>query len=144
MESLRFAAWFTVHIIVPIFAPVALLPLLRLGVTFRRSARGIVSGALRDGQLFWVVITMCAEAGYELAGFFEHATPVGRAFAWAGLFAVITISILSSALLLVGAIDSLDEGARQRAGIRSKIMQLSVGATAVVSILFSVIHLLAQ
>jgi len=51
MEPLQFVAWVIVHIAVPIFSPIALLPLLGIGVTFRKSAHGIVRNAVKNGQL---------------------------------------------------------------------------------------------
>ena len=141
MELLRFAAWFAVHIVIPVFAPIALLPMLRLGLTFRHTARGIVSRAVQDGQLFWVAITIGAENCYELAGYLNHATGVGGTVAWAVLFLVVVVIIFSSALVLVGTIDSLDRDvAREGAGGSKIIVLVSFLTTAVVAVIFSATH----
>ncbi len=145
MALLRFSAWFAVHISVPVFAPIALLPILRLGITFRHTARGIVSKAVQDGQLFWVAITIGAENCYELAGYQNHATGAGGAVTWAALLLVVVGIIFSSALVLLGTIDSLDRGVpREAAGGSQMIVLVPCLTTAVVSMVFSATQFHAQ
>lgn len=60
MNTLQFIAWIFIHIAIPIFAPIALLPLLGIGRTYREQARGLVYSVVKDGQLFWPVIAMSA------------------------------------------------------------------------------------
>ena len=110
MESLQFFAWLVVHIVVPIFAPIAMLPLLAIGRTFRSSANDVVYNAVKNGQLLWAGIAMSAGACYEIGVYLEHASALGRAYAWIGLASCIVLITLSAILVMLGAIDGLDEG----------------------------------
>jgi hypothetical protein len=142
MDLLRFAGWFVVHVGVPIFAPIGLLPLLRLARTFRTSAKGIVAKSIRDGQLFWTVIALCAETCYELAGYQEHATGLGSTIAWAGLFLHVGIIVFAAGLVLLGAIDTLALSMQPDDQAKPIIMLISVWTTAAVAVSFSTVHVL--
>ncbi|MYM26178.1 hypothetical protein GTP46_26470 [Duganella sp. FT135W] len=85
METLQFLAWLVVHIAVPIFAPIVMLPLLAIGRTFRSSANDVVYNAVKNGQLLWAGIAMSGGACYEIGVYLEHASALGRAYAWIGL-----------------------------------------------------------
>jgi hypothetical protein len=140
MESLQFLAWAIVHICIPIFAPVALLPLLGVARTFRASAKGIVYNAIKNGQLLWTGIAMSAGACYELAGYLEHATTHGRAFAWICLMGCIFIMTISAVLVMLGAIDGLNENAEQESAKPSRIMIVSFLLTTASAVIFGGAH----
>ena len=60
------AGWLFFNVGVPVFGPVALPLLLSFSQLYGRSSRGIVTRVIQDGQLLWVVISMCASACYEI------------------------------------------------------------------------------
>jgi hypothetical protein len=126
MDLLQFLAWAVVHIGVPIFAPIALLPLLGVTRTFRQSARGVVYNAVKNGQLLWIVIAMSSEGCYELAGYLESAASNGRELAWTGLASHIFFIVLSAVLVMLGAIDGLNERTDLEGARPSRIMLLSI------------------
>ncbi len=140
MESLQFLAWAIVHICIPIFAPIALLPLLGVGRTFRASAKGVVYNAVKNGQLLWTGIAMSAGACYELAGYLEHAALRGRAFAWIGLTGCIFIITISAVLVMLGSIDGLNENVEKRSARPSRIMIVSFLLTAASAAIFGGTH----
>jgi len=142
MEPLQFVAWVIVHIAVPIFAPIALLPLLGIGVTFRKSAHGIVRNAVKNGQLLWVAISMSAGCCYELAGYLEHAVPPGRNMAWTCWGFCVFIIAISAVLVMVGAIDALEDEGNISDERPSRIMLISMVLTAATAVVFSVVHFL--
>jgi hypothetical protein len=129
MNTLQFIAWIFVHIAIPIFAPIALLPLLAIGRTFRSSANDVVYNAVKNGQLLWAAIAMSAGACYEIGVYLEHASVQGRPFAWIGLTACIFFISLSAVLVLLGAIDGLDEGFDAKAAEPSRMMVISIFLT---------------
>ncbi|MFM0204242.1 hypothetical protein PQR53_30850 [Paraburkholderia fungorum] len=71
-------SWLFFNVGVPVFAPIALLPLLNFSRYYRHVAQSITRRSIEDGQLFWVVISMCASACYEigcaLSGAPTHST----------------------------------------------------------------------
>lgn len=129
MDTLQFIAWIVVHIVVPIFAPIAMLPLLAIGRTFRPSAKDVVYNAVKNGQLLWAAIAMSAGACYEIGVYLEHASALGRPFAWIGLTACIFCITFSAVLVMLGAIDGLDEGFDARAAEPSRMMVISIFLT---------------
>lgn len=142
MESLQFLAWIIVHIAIPIFAPIALLPLLTVSRTFRLSVNGVVYNAVKDGQLLWAGIAMCAGTCYEIALYLEHASALGRSMAWIGLTACIFFITFSAVLVMLGAIDSLDENGDAHRAEPSRIMVISILLTAAAAGVFGAAHYL--
>lgn len=140
METLQFLAWVIVHIGVPIFAPIALLPLLGIGRTFRSSAKGVVYNAIKNGQLLWIVIAMSASGCYELAEYLEHASATWRTFAWGCLSGSIFIITISAVLVMLGAIDLLEENKADPGANPSRIMVVSFLLTAASAGLFGGAH----
>ena len=142
MDLLQFLAWAVVHIGVPIFAPIALLPLLGVTRTFRQSARGVVYNAVKNGQLLWIVIAMSSEGCYELAGYLAPAVSNGREFAWTGLAFHISFIAFSAVLVMLGAIDGLNESVSVEDAKPSRIMLLSILLVFVSAVDFAVAHYL--
>jgi hypothetical protein len=142
MEPLQFFAWVVVHIGVPIFAPIALLPLLGIGRTFRSSATSVLHNAIKNGQLLWIAIAMSASCCYELAEYLENALPTARAFAWSCLGISIVIITISAVLVMLGAIDGLDENGELRSAKPSRIMVVSSLLTTASAVLFGGAHYL--
>jgi hypothetical protein len=142
MESLQFLAWLVVHIVLPIFAPIAMLPLLAIGRTFRSSANDVVYNAVKNGQLLWAGIAMSAGACYEIGVYFEHASALGRAYAWIGLAAGVFLMILSAVLVMLGAIDGLDEDFDAKSAEPSRMMVMSISLTTAAAVLLGFAHYL--
>lgn len=142
MNTLQFIAWIFVHIAIPIFAPIALLPLLAVGRTFRSSANDVVYNAVKNGQLLWAAIAMSAAACYEIGVYLERASAQGRPFAWIGLTACIFCITLSAVLVMLGAIDGLDEDFDAKAVEPSRMMIISIVLTATSAVLFGGAHYL--
>jgi hypothetical protein len=142
MDLLQFLAWAVVHIGVPIFAPIALLPLLGVTRTFRQSARGVVYNAVKNGQLLWIVIAMSSEGCYELAGYLESAASNGRELAWTGLGSHVFLIVMSAVLVMLGAIDGLNESADVKDARLSRIMLLSILVATVSAFIFAEAHYL--
>ena len=66
IEFLSRSSWLFFNIGVPALGPIALLPLLSFSRSYRQTSKGIAVRSIRDGQLLWVVISMCASACYEI------------------------------------------------------------------------------
>ncbi|CAN7377313.1 hypothetical protein [Duganella sp. LjRoot269] len=79
--------------------------------TFRQSARGVVYNAVKNGQLLWIVTAMSSEGCYELAGYLESAASNWRELAWTGLGFHVFLIVMSAVLVMLGAIDGLNESA---------------------------------
>lgn len=142
MEALQFIAWIVVHIVIPIFAPIALLPLLAIGRTFRSSTGSVVYNAVKNGQLLWAGIAMSAAACYDIAIYLGHASELGRTVAWSGLAVCIFLITFSAVLVMLGAIDSLDESFDARTAEPSRIMVVSICLTAAAAFAFAGAHYL--
>jgi hypothetical protein len=142
MNTLQYLAWIFVHIVIPVFAPIALLPLLAIGRTFRSSANGVVYNAVKNGQLLWVGIAMSAGACYEIGIYLERATGFARVYAWLGLAACILIITISAVLVMLGAIDGLDESGSSKNVAISRIMVISILLTTAAAGVFGVAHYL--
>lgn len=142
MEALQFLAWTIVHIAIPILAPIALLPLLAVGRTFRSSANRLVYNAVKNGQLLWVGIAMNADACYEIGIYLGSASDVGRQFAWIGFTLCIFLITFSAVLVMLGAIDGLDEDCDTNGAVSSRILVVSIWLTAASALLFGYAHYL--
>ncbi|MYN30064.1 hypothetical protein [Duganella levis] len=140
MNTLQFIAWIFVHIAIPIFAPIALLPLLGIGRTYREQARGLVYSVVKDGQLFWPVIAMSAGATYELAGYLENASGWPRVIAWTALVFHVVLIIYSAVLVMLGAIDSLDRSDNKPASGALRIVLVSIVFTVLSALTFAIFH----
>lgn len=140
MSTLQFLAWLAVHIVIPIFAPIALLPLLAISRSFRTSAQGAVYHAVKNGQLLWIGIAMSAGACYEIGLYLDHAVAAGRVYAWLGLAAGILIMIFSAVLVMLGAVDGLDNEFDERSAEPTRMMVTSIALTTLSAMLFGFAH----
>lgn len=90
--------WFVFNIAIPLFAPLALLPLLFMSTTSPRRYAGIIRFAIRDGQLLWAAIPMSASGCYMLA---EAMGTAGRPTQGMWLAMVLHVSVMLAASVLV-------------------------------------------
>lgn len=97
-------SWLFFNVGVPVFGPIALLPLLSLSRVFRRASQGIAIKAIKDRQLLWVVISMCASACYEIGSALGDARTDGS-----------LASILDRSLRLTRCITPRETTAKNRA-----------------------------
>jgi len=105
MRGLEQFGWFVFNIAIPLLAPLALLPLLKLPTFFREHARGAVRRAMEHGQLLWTAIPMNASAGYVL-GQHLNSSPADRAGMWVMLCSHVTLIVLASVFVLLGTMEA--------------------------------------
>lgn len=65
MDLLHAGMWSLTNVVTPLFAPIGLLPLAFLHSRYRGGTGTLVYRSVKDGQLLWTVIAMCATAMYE-------------------------------------------------------------------------------
>ncbi len=107
LEFFSRLSWLFFNVGVPVCAPIALLPLLSFSRVYRQSSKGIAMRSVHDGQLFWVVISMCASACYEIGSVLgEASTKSVLAFMLAGLLWHVLFLVAASILVSFGAADS--------------------------------------
>ena len=100
-------SWLFFNVGVPVGAPIALLPLLGFSRAYRESSKGIAIRSVQNGQLFWVVISMCASACYEIGSALgEASTKSTMALMLAGLLWHVLFIVAASILVSFGAADS--------------------------------------
>jgi hypothetical protein len=101
-------SWLFFNVGVPVFAPIALLPLLSFSRFCRPASKGIAMRSVQDGQLLWVVISMCASACYEIGGALSDASSDGtRALMLAGLLWHGMVIVAASVVVSLGAADPM-------------------------------------
>lgn len=136
-------SWLFFNVGVPVCAPIALLPLLRFSRLYRQSSKGIAIRSLQDGQLFWVVISMCASACYEIGSALgEASTKNTLAFMLAGLLWHVLFIVAASILVSFGAADSTSHP-ESRCGEEApegRLMWPSLIMTVTVAASFSLSH----
>jgi hypothetical protein len=130
-----------------------------LGVSKKYHGRvgELVRRSLREGQLFWTVIAMCAAASYEAAVHLGElkgnaaTLSTGRTIAWASIVWHLAMIITSSVLVLLGTVDAADEDAQTaRSGSTEdsahfpRIMIASILISIGVAVSFTVTHLWAN
>ncbi|PRX34108.1 hypothetical protein B0G75_102137 [Paraburkholderia sp. BL18I3N2] len=136
-------SWLLFNVGVPVCAPFALLPLLSFSRFYRQSSNGIAIRSVQNGQLLWVVISMCASACYEIGSALGDASTTSRlAFMLAGLLWHVLFLVVASILVSFGAADSTPhpdyrhgDEARER-----KLMWTSTIMTAAVAASFALSH----
>jgi hypothetical protein len=136
-------SWLFFNVGVPVFGPIALLPLLSLSRVFRRASQGIAIKAIKDGQLVWVVISMCASACYEIGSALGDARTDGSlAFMLAGLVWHVLFIIVASILVSFAAADAVYHPARNDSEepCDRRLMWFSLFMTAAVAASFSASH----
>ncbi|MEZ0603048.1 hypothetical protein ACAX43_12960 [Paraburkholderia sp. IW21] len=136
-------SWLFFNVGVPVFAPIALLPLLSFSRFFRHASKGIATRAIQDGQLLWVVISMCASACYEIGcALGEASTNSTLAFMLAGLLWHVLFIVVASILVSFAAADSVSRpayGGSEKTRDR-RLMWLSLLMTTIVAASFSISH----
>jgi hypothetical protein len=136
-------SWLFFNVGVPVFAPIALLPLLNFSRFYRPASKGIAMRSVRDGQLLWVVISMCASACYEIGGALGEASSDGtRALMLAGLLWHGMVIVAASVVVSLGGADSMprlpndcDDQVPDR-----RLMWVPVITTAIIAASYSVSH----
>jgi hypothetical protein len=143
VDSLSRLSWLFFNVGVPVFAPIALLPLLNFSRHYRHAAQGITRRSIQDGQLFWVVISMCASACYEIGCALSEASMRSTlALMLAALLWHVLFIVAASILVCLGAADAADRSARhakeqERDGW---LMWFSLLITVIIAISFSASH----
>ena len=157
MEFGRFLGWLILNVAVPLLAPIALVPLLGARRRYVGKVKALIRRSLGDGQLFWAVIAMCAAAWYEAAvrlgelqGSAEHISN-GRFIAWATIGWHIGVIVVSSVLVLVGAMEAADNAAEPIDSPASepvrqpaRIMIISIGMSILTAVTVTVTHVWAS
>ncbi|PQV45802.1 hypothetical protein [Paraburkholderia sp. BL21I4N1] len=136
-------SWLFFNVGVPILAPIALLPLLGFSRFYRLASRGIAMRCVKEGQLLWVVISMCASACHEIGGALSHASSDGtRAMLFAGLLWHGMFIVASSVIVSFGVADSMPDPAydsEEKARSR-RLMWASLLMTALVTTSYCISH----
>ncbi|MGF6994361.1 hypothetical protein P3T25_002716 [Paraburkholderia sp. GAS32] len=136
-------SWLFFNVGVPVFAPIALLPLLSFSRLYRYASKGISARAIREGQLLWVVISMCASACYEIgSALSEASTNSTLAFMLAGLLWHVLFIVAASVLVSFAAADSVSQPVHdcsERTRDR-RLIWLSLVMTAIIATSFSISH----
>jgi hypothetical protein len=143
IENLNRMSWLLFNIGVPVFGPIFLLPLLRFSRLYRRACARIVTRAVQDGQLLWVVISMCAAACYEIGHAMDGALPGSKltlllaGLVWHALFVVVASVVVS--FVAVDALASRPHLKPDEEPDKS-LMWLSLAMTAMTAASFSASH----
>lgn len=143
VDYLSRLSWLFFNIGVPVFAPIALLPLLNFSRYYRHVAQGIARRSIQDGQLFWVVISMCASACYEIGCALSEAPMRSTsALMLAALLWHVLFIVVASILVCLGAADAAIRPVRHARGQPRDewLMWFSLLITIVVAVSFSVSH----
>ncbi|MFM0257046.1 hypothetical protein [Paraburkholderia sediminicola] len=143
IDFLSHLSWLFFNIGVPVCAPIALLPLLRFSRFYRQSSKGIAIRSVQDGQLLWVVISMCTSACYEIGSALgEASTKNTLAFMLAGLLWHVLFIVAASILVLFGAADSTQHSAYHRddEAPARRLMWSSLIMTVIVATSFALSH----
>ena len=122
-------SWFLFNIAIPLLAPLALLPLIKLPYFFRKYSRGIVMRAIEHGQMLWVAIPMSASACYLLAQQLGKTT-ANQDVMWMVMCAHIVVIVFAAGLVLLGAMESC-LASQSRSSSSNWILRLSLLMTGV-------------
>lgn len=148
MELIKFLGWFLLNVGVPLLAPIALLPLLGAGRTHRGRIKTLIRWSVRDGQLYWPVIAMCAAACYEAAGLLGNIAADrnthSAAIAWIAIVWHVLIIVAASVLVTVGTSDAMSEAPGKTENTLTPLVLISIAGSILTSISYSVTHLLAS
>lgn len=143
IDFLSRLSWLFFNVGVPVFAPIALLPLLHFSRHYRHAARGLTRRSIQDGQLFWVVISMCASACYEIGCALSEASMRSTlALMLAALLWHVLFIVVASILVCLGAADAADRSTRHAKELERDgwLMWFSLLITAIVAASFSASH----
>ncbi|NPT33946.1 hypothetical protein GNZ11_05390 [Paraburkholderia xenovorans] len=134
-------SWLFFNVGVPVCAPFALLPLLSFSRFYRQSSKGIAIRSVQDGQLLWVVISMCAGACYEIGSALSGASTKNTlAFMLAGLLWHVLFMVAACILVSFGAADSTPHGGCGDEPPERRLMWTSVIMTATIAATFALSH----
>jgi len=115
MELWSILVWLFINVAIPLLAPIALLPLLGAGRRYQGKVKKLVIRSLKEGQLFWTVIAMCAAACYEAAVHLDQLTRTpdemksGHVIGWIAIGWHVAVIVASAVLVLLGTMDAFDE-----------------------------------
>ncbi|CAE6797494.1 hypothetical protein [Paraburkholderia aspalathi] len=140
--------WMLLNLGVPIVGPIFTLALVAPTHGWR-VAKALIAASVKDGQLFWCAIGLCATAVYEAVTALERGSGVVPilAFAIAG-FCIVAFScstIVMSALVNAHHDRAGTQAHNRRtpdvAGLLSPVaIGASIFATAVAAVLFAILH----
>jgi hypothetical protein len=146
IDLLAYLSWLLANVVIPIFAPVALLPLLSFSLAYRDVAAVALKAAVKHGQLFWTVIAMCSAACYELGSALTRAnSPSSRALIWIALVWHIGFIVVSSVLVVFGSADAQLHGGTSAAAAHRReggMTRASQAIATVIAITFAASHYL--
>lgn len=105
MRDFALFGWFVFNIAIPLLAPLALLPLIKIPRALRQRSRGVVMRAVQNGQLLWAAIPMSASACYLLA---QHLgiNDIRNQWMWTALTAHVALIVFAAVLVLLGAVEA--------------------------------------
>lgn len=141
-DVFAFASWFFINIAVPLLAPVVLLPLMRLSMTFRAKSDRILFRSIRDGQLLWTVIAMSAASCHAASELVGHDLPQWQTRLVWTLFSVdVVLLCMAAATVLIKTAEASqhrDEGADRA------LVQASIGSAMVSAVIFATLWIIAH
>jgi hypothetical protein len=144
IDLLAYLSWLLANVAIPIFAPVALLPLLSFSLAYRDVTTAALKAAVRHGQLFWTVIAMCSAACYELGSALARANSASsRSLIWIALVWHTGFIVVSSVLVVIGSADTqLHGGTSAAEAHRRRMTRASQAIAAVIAVTFAASHYL--
>jgi hypothetical protein len=144
IDLLAYLSWLLANVVIPIFAPVALLPLLSFSLAYRDVTTAALKAAVRHGQLFWTVIAMCSGACYELGSAMDKVNSArSHALIWIALVWHTGFIVASSVLVVFGSADAQLLRNTRVAEPRERAMtRLSLSFVTVIAITFAASHYL--
>ncbi|WP_228893594.1 hypothetical protein [Pseudoduganella aquatica] len=144
MELINFLGWFMLNVCAPLLAPIILLPLLGAGRQHRGQVKLLIKWAIRDGQLYWPVIAMCAAACYEAASVFANkADARSPVLAWFAIGWHVLLIVASSVLVTVSTTDATLARPEQHENTLSPVVLISIAVSVITAVSYSLTHYLA-
>lgn len=160
MDIMHATVWFLTNVATPLLAPLALLPLAFLHRRYRGRIRMLVYRSVKDGQLLWTVIAMCAAAMYDAGHHLQDllssdsASKSDASVALAVIGWHSLVMLLSAVIVLLGALEALESDEAYEKGKKNlpiatpvgfnMILMVSVGLAIVTAITFSATHVWAD
>ncbi|RKE35857.1 hypothetical protein B0G76_1986 [Paraburkholderia sp. BL23I1N1] len=141
-------SWMLLNLGVPIIGPIFTLALVAPTHGWR-VAKALIAASVKDGQLFWCAIGLCAAAVYEAVTALERGSGVVAtlAFTITGFCVLafgcstIVMSSLVNTHLEQAAMRICDRQKRLVAGALSRVaIGVSIFATSIAAILFVILH----
>ena len=140
--------WMLLNLGVPIVGPIFTLALVAPSHGWR-VAKALIAASVKDGQLFWCAIGLCASAVYEVLAAFERGNCETTTLAFC-MVGICLLGFVCSILVMSGSVNvhygRLEAGVRRRtspfivqAFSRAEI-GISIFFTFVAAILFAFLH----